>query len=323
MKVAIGTFNTRNLALPGIEFYPNEKYTQAEYERKKMWIAKQIDVMNCEIIGFQEVFHEQALNDVLSATGQNGYQIHYAQANPIQPRVAIASKYPVKNLQFITTIPAEVTGRFQGYSGITEFSRPILQAEIELPENKTITVLVSHLKSKKPTFIGNEESDKLKFYHIAEARSLIKRSVEAVGLREIIIKLIKSNNSPVVLLGDLNDAPRAVTSEIIAGPSPYKYLPNNEKIPYWDIKMYSAFDILTQKTLADIWYTHIYNGQYEILDHIYLSEEFYFRNAQRTWDVEYLKILNDHLADITNTDENLSKFNSDHAQVVVHLKSIP
>lgn len=321
MKFSIGSFNTRNLALPNIAYYPGEQYTQAQYDKKITWIGKQIDAMKADIIGFQEIFHRDALKKALQDTFLHEATVTLSGEEGNGPLVAIASKYNIVKTENIENIPAEVVNSLTGISGLTKFSRPVLKAVIEVEAGKTVTFLVAHLKSKNPEFVSDEERSDLLKYHVGECRSLIKRSVEAAGLRQIIVDLIASNNNPLVVIGDLNDSQRAVTSEMIAGPNSYKGQSLDDKSKRWDIKLYDAFDILTQKTLVNAWYTHIFNGYYDVLDHIYLSQEFYFRNDNRIWDFDYLKLLNDHLIDSTNLNAYLSGEISDHGQITVGISS--
>lgn len=51
----IGTFNLLNLALPQQIFYEREYYTPEEYIRKRDWTAEQLNRMQADIVGFQEV----------------------------------------------------------------------------------------------------------------------------------------------------------------------------------------------------------------------------------------------------------------------------
>src|SRR3712207_7688468 len=51
-------------ARAGERFYPDERpYSEAEYERKATWTAEQLRRMDADLVGFQEVFHEEALRE--------------------------------------------------------------------------------------------------------------------------------------------------------------------------------------------------------------------------------------------------------------------
>ena len=73
MAVKVGTFNLRNLARARESFYPDERpYSEAEYERKATWTAEQLRRMDADLVGFQEVFHDEALRDVCGRSGRFG-----------------------------------------------------------------------------------------------------------------------------------------------------------------------------------------------------------------------------------------------------------
>jgi hypothetical protein len=65
VDVKVGTFNVLNLARPGEQFYPDQRpYTLTEFDRKADWIAEQLRRMDADVVGFQEVFHAEALQEV-------------------------------------------------------------------------------------------------------------------------------------------------------------------------------------------------------------------------------------------------------------------
>lgn len=71
-RFTIASFNVKNLIGEDNEFYKFQKYTPEEYAWKLDWMADQLLTLDADIIGFQEVFEEQALNDVLSEVEKRG-----------------------------------------------------------------------------------------------------------------------------------------------------------------------------------------------------------------------------------------------------------
>ena len=66
-EVRFATFNVLNLAPPGVRFYADqEPHSQAQYDAKIDWIARQLDLIDADVIGFQEIFSQAALRDVLA-----------------------------------------------------------------------------------------------------------------------------------------------------------------------------------------------------------------------------------------------------------------
>ena len=277
--------------------------------------------MDAEIIGFQEIFHQDALLTSLTGTQFESTDVQVLGAAGNSPVVGLATTFPLDgNAESIEDIPDEVISGISGLSDdLKKFSRPVLKAKVKLTDEISCTVLVAHLKSKRPVFLDNEDQDDFTIKALGETRALLRRAVEAAGLRSIIVKDTVDNSDPIILIGDLNDSTRSVTNNIISGPMPWKYDSLVTKKKYWDAVLYSSFDIISQKSFKVDWYTHIYNGHYEALDHIYVSQEFFFRNQQRIGDVDFVHVLADHLKDDMLSKDKLPEWKSDHGQVIVSL----
>lgn len=68
----IASFNVKNLIGPDREYYRFEHYTPEEYAWKKDWLENQLTAMNPDIVGFQEIFEEEALSDVIKGADDRG-----------------------------------------------------------------------------------------------------------------------------------------------------------------------------------------------------------------------------------------------------------
>lgn len=66
MQFSIASFNVKNLIGPDREYYRFQSYTPEEYAWKRDWTADQIVDLDADVIGFQEVFEEEALRDVMA-----------------------------------------------------------------------------------------------------------------------------------------------------------------------------------------------------------------------------------------------------------------
>ncbi|WP_197036206.1 hypothetical protein [Fischerella sp. PCC 9605] len=88
----VGTFNLFNLVLPDVIYYEKNKYSTEVYQRKKIWISRQLEHMEADIIGFQELFHQQALGEILAQTKMYA-DAQLVAANPTgdKPVVALLS----------------------------------------------------------------------------------------------------------------------------------------------------------------------------------------------------------------------------------------
>ncbi|MEL6167606.1 MAG: endonuclease/exonuclease/phosphatase family protein [Pseudomonadota bacterium] len=71
-RFTIASFNVKNLIGPEQEYYRFEKYTPEEYAWKADWLADQILTMDADIVGFQEIFEEEALARVIAEADIRG-----------------------------------------------------------------------------------------------------------------------------------------------------------------------------------------------------------------------------------------------------------
>ena len=67
-QFTIASFNVKNLIGPDKEYYKFQSYTPEEYAWKEDWLADQLLTMSADIVGFQEIFEEEALADVIAET---------------------------------------------------------------------------------------------------------------------------------------------------------------------------------------------------------------------------------------------------------------
>ncbi|OJT23825.1 hypothetical protein BO221_17825 [Archangium sp. Cb G35] len=323
-RFKVGTFNVLNLALPGQVTYSNDRpFSDEEYKNKIAWIGGQLRRMDAEVVGFQEVWHEDALRTAVQAGSSGGrpVQVMVATQEQKKPQVGLATSLEVVQTLTHQDFPE---GFELSVTGIPEpikaFSRPVLQADLRLPSGQELTVLVAHLKSKRPLVDDDHQVD-ARALALGSARALMVRAAEAYALRCILLKLMQGTERPVVLLGDLNDSALAVTTVIISGSPPIHHLPPQEKQAIWDVLLYNAFDIQArQNTRRDVSYSHIFNGYYDTLDQIYVSQEFSRLNPRRLGEVEYVHYFNDHLVDRTLSRERPDRIQSDHGQVVATLR---
>ena len=328
MDVKVGTFNVLNLARPGEPFYPDDKpYSAAEYEEKATWIAGQLGRMDADLVGFQEVFHEEALRDVCARSGQfpDGTVVAPGADGDSGPRLGLASRLALDGpVTSITDFPPGTDVAVDGVGlPVGTFSRPVLRARVVLDPaaDTTATVFVAHLKSKRPIRDPRAPEHDPREEALGKARALIRRAAEAAALRFLVLEEIVGNAQPAIVLGDLNDAARAVTTDVITGDSPSRFWPGDPDVrkAYWDRLLYSAYELTVRRTGRDVSYTHIFNGHYENLDHVLVSQEFYERNPQRIAEVRDLRYFNDHLVDSQLSNDRRDRIASDHAQLVAEI----
>jgi len=335
MKFSIATFNLENLTTAGASIYNEARphYVEDQYRLKINWVRNQLLKMNADIIGFQEVFEEQALRDCLAGTYMESWNLFVANPTGKTPVNAILSKFPIVSTEVADNIPfvfkffdekamSAKFGEINVDIPIKQFSRPVLKAVIQMNEKTSVLVIVLHLKSKRPILPDGIDRDSASYPEIAKAniRSMIRRGIESCGVRQILSEEINKNQlRPVLIVGDLNDNDTAVTSQAIIGDPPFHKLSPQEKNNRWKQVFQNSKDIQARKSIENFHFTYIHNGHYESLDNIFVSNHFSDLNSDKIGRVIDVRVYNDHVIDDTISHERKPVYVSDHGQVVVNM----
>jgi endonuclease/exonuclease/phosphatase family metal-dependent hydrolase len=290
-EIRFATFNVCNLAPPGMTLYDNlPPSTVAEYEAKLDWTARQIDLLDADVIGFQEIFSQSVLKEALARTKHYRNAIHVGfdpapSAPRLTPSVALVSRLPLAGpaVQY-TAFPAGVA--MPGGSGDpTHFARPVLHATVVASPDCMVDVVVIHLKSKRPDYRNGDSADDPQLYAMACLRSLVWRGTEAVALRVLLCSLARENRRPRVVLGDFNDVADAVTTGIVTGDG----APLGERL-------FDAAALQHQRDpLRNVGFSCLHEGHYSTIDHILVSEDFHGDLPNAIGEVVDVVYLNDHL----------------------------
>ncbi|SHG50772.1 endonuclease/exonuclease/phosphatase family protein [Cognatishimia maritima] len=75
-RFTIASFNVKNLIGADTEYYRFQSYTPEEYAWKVDWMADQLLTMDADIVGFQEIFEEAALRDVIAEADRRGAELN-------------------------------------------------------------------------------------------------------------------------------------------------------------------------------------------------------------------------------------------------------
>lgn len=318
--LTLATCNLLNLANPGRLFYENQDpYTQAEFERKIEWVGGRFRALNADVVAVQEIWDEAALKGAVGRSGLrydtvtvpgagNGPGETGAQGTP---RVGLVSRLKVESVESLHAFPDACVVQVPGLGAHTRFERPPLLALLRLKHGQPLHVITAHLKSKRPKFLqdanGNplEDRDDPAITVIATLRSLIMRGAEAAALRHTVIGLLRKTSVPLVVLGDFNDGPHSVTTQLIAATSEVAY----DKAAR-DVALFNAWEVQGEAALRrDVAYSHIHQGYPEVLDQVLVSEEFVAGSRFQLGDVRRVDVFNDHL------HEGRDRSRSDHGFV--------
>ncbi|MDO9096252.1 MAG: endonuclease/exonuclease/phosphatase family protein [Rubrivivax sp.] len=315
----VATANVLNLALPGQLFYEGQDaYSAQEHERKLSWLGGMVARLNADVMGFQEVWHEAALKAAVARSGLRNTTVvapGAEQGATGTPRLGLATRLDVELVEsIIHFVPADHV-HVPDLGPHTHFERPVLHARLRTRQGLALHVLVVHLKSKRPKYQQNaageviEDRNDPAITARATLRSLLMRASEAAALRRVVVditsRLGAQGGEALVLLGDMNDGPHSVTSQMIAA---------NQAVAYdrgaRDVALYHAWDVATEPGLKrDMGYSHVYQGWPELLDQIWVSEEFVATSRFAIGDVRRVEVFNDHL------HESRERWRSDHGFV--------
>ncbi len=296
-ELRFATFNVCNLALPGVKYYADQiPYSAEEYEAKIVWIAQQLDRLDADVIGLQEIFSQAALKDVLART-QHYRDAHHVGFDPessadhLTPSVALISRLPVAaGASISSSLPHNLSIALPGVDhALTHFTRPVLHAQIDVSPALSVNVFVCHLKSKLPDYRNDASDMHPDQTGIAMLRSLIRRGTDALGLRYLLAGLDSKKRLPVVVMGDFNDVADAISTQMVMGLGKYP-------VDGVDDRLFESYRIQSRRDpLRDVGYTHIHDGNYETIDHILVSEEFNPASRAAIGEVVEVMYLNDHM----------------------------
>jgi endonuclease/exonuclease/phosphatase family metal-dependent hydrolase len=329
MKIRLGTFNLFQFVQPPYSWYTKkDKFNKEQWLEKTIWIKKQIINMDCDIIGFQEVFSHEALKDLLKEIGFNYFQIvdvaKLSQNNNLTfltTTVAIASKYPIIDIQKVELHTSSI--KQYNFEDKFKFSRIPIKATILLANKKELLVYVCHLKSNrnnefeyifnKTHTLDHKKELVSKLLKNKNTESLKQRLCEASTL---FFDIQKSQDKPTILLSDLNDKEFSITIDALSN----KMYHNNSKdgLILYDASYEYKQNIYNPHPEAkeikrDS--TSYFLGKGNVLDYIFISNHFHKENKHNIGEVSKYIVLDDHLKE--NKDGSLLK--SDHAQVVCEL----
>jgi endonuclease/exonuclease/phosphatase family metal-dependent hydrolase len=320
---SVATFNVLNLACPGVQFYDSQlPYSEQEHERRCKWIGSQMDLMAADIVACQEVFNVQALRDALACSKrmvQAQVLAPYTDQSPLLPRLALVSRFPVLQSHSHTEIALADQVTPPGSPPHTHFSRPVLEALIDV-NGQPVRVFTVHLKSKRPDLLEGENAEDPAIYARGMARSLARRTAEALAVRQIIIQRLWHTREPLIVLGDFNDLISAATTQLISATS-FRRGDEHKR----DCMLFDAFDLQRARHIPyvgaqrrDTTFTYAHEQVPETIDHILVSEEFapFSRNAAGF--VVRVDYFNDHLV-LRKRGEPEARIFSDHGQVVAQL----
>jgi len=297
--VRLSSLNLLNFTAPPHASYEFDNiYSAAQWQQKTDWLRRVLTDVAPDVLGLQEVFSREALQQLCSELGYRHFAVaeqptliddHVYQ----KPVVALASKFPILQSAAVQVPQAAATAL-----GLAQFSfsRAPLRALLQLPVIGLCNCYVVHLKSRRPLALdqGLPAADALSRW-----AACVQRGHEAGLLLEAITEQWAADQLPVILLGDFNDELSSPLLQFLIQPQ-------------------GVGDATLQ--LQDSWHaqpapaevrpaTHYYGARGSVLDYILLSAELAAR-VQLQW------LVDQHLVQPVFAVDGYS---SDHALVTVQL----
>ena len=334
--VSFASFNLLNLQVPGRAIYGDaDGWSQEVYERKIRWTGDVLARLAADVIGFQELWAGEALDDVLAAAGLGDSHRPIVPPGHAGDRIVCAAAVRANMLagdpEWLVDFPEEAILRSSGEDPQTEridvslssFSRPVLHLRVRPdPRTPVIHVFVCHLKSRRPTQIWRERSWYERDVHgphataLGYAISTIRRTAEAAALRVAITRIAKGSDVPVVVIGDMNDGAETNTLNLLTEQPAYL---TPLSTGGGDNALYAAQTLQEYRSTRDVYYTNVFQKQRESLDHILFTEQFYDNSKDRLWAFDEMVVENDHL----NRDDHAESGTSDHGIVRAAFRWMP
>jgi len=330
MKLRIGTFNLFQFAEPPYAWYTKkEKFNTKQWLEKTTWIKSQIVKMDCDIIGFQEVFSKDALERLVNDLGFKYFETSdtakLSNNNPLKyvtTTVAIASKFPITNIQKVRIHTPSLKNH--SYEGHFSFSRLPIKASILLPNTQKILVYVAHLKSNRLNafeYVFHKEDS------LIHKKDLIFKTLDdkhSVALKQrlceassLFFDMRKVKNKPFILLCDVNDKEFSLTIDALTNHMYHDDKRKNSALLYDVANQYKKIQHNphpeakkpTRKP------TSYFQGRGNVLDYIFISNHFDKDHDDKIAQVTDFIVLDTHL----QVNRNGSLLTSDHAQVISEL----
>lgn len=296
-------------------------WTPAQYQRKVGWIAEQLKAQPATLIAFQEVWSEQALQDVFNAAGlQDGYQlVCHESGEDMNVACAVQRDWEIVSAEWITTFPPELNWRsddtrYEMDVTIGRFSRPILKLRLRGPDARTLTLFNAHLKSRRPISPNNDGYYGAGADHwldIGRALSGMRRLAEAAVLRLLVNRQLSQSTDAVIVAGDCNDRNPGSVVDMLKGDARFRRGTNNRSGRRADWGLYHLLDLDKNKpdTSPDRYITFCGDEELLALDHLFFSWHFHARAADSRWHLQDWSVNNQHLG-------NNKPYVSDHAMVL-------
>ncbi len=313
------TWNLENLFQPS----SSDSEIVQKYAEKINSLAKVILELDADVVGVQEVGNPEAFEDLVQQL-ENNYPHHQLSTapDPRGIRVGFLSKLEIEDSENIIDFPSKGLASVPGLDNdgklnkVNRLSRGALRITITLDSGLKINLITTHWKSKlltfpKGRFTTSDQDERAKVAGMA----LLKRTAEAVAIRVKANKLLVGNkNQGLIVLGDLNDVPEAATTQMLQGQTGSEIGTNGFFRPDKgdDSRLFNLAPLIHLERR----FSRIFEGSGELIDHIFVSQEFLPGTPRRLPMVDsHIDVLGQLPSITEKPSERKGKAGSDHAPV--------
>lgn len=330
-QATIATLNLLHWAAPGIGWHSARRaHDASSWDAKRRWLSQTLTDINADVIGFQEVVSVDALADLGRERGyphlatveapdideEDGAQVYRRSVN------AVLSRRPIAASQ-ITPRPglAHALGLKEG----RHLRREAVVADIDIAGAGPVTVVCLHLKSGGAS-VGDvqmatlsppdEGRDDLEALSRSHAFAAIQRSYEAAVVRHFVSERISADpRRPVIVLGDLNDAPDSAALRILTAHREELDETGADLMAPW--RLIDAYNLTARPLRGEERRrpTHRWGSSAGVLDYMLVSGALHPHNPLRAADLTQFAV-HDHWFQAANPDHS-----SDHAAVAITISS--
>ncbi|TOH05149.1 endonuclease [Vibrio parahaemolyticus] len=304
-RITFVTANLFNFVAPPNAYYDFENiYSQEQWRDKLAWTQNQLEKLEPDIIGLQEVFSIEETRAYFLSLGFPYFttvdtpkiEDEYIYSRPV---VAIASRFPIEDVKRVEFDSNSLTPF--GVNEAPDFSRKPIYAQVVHPVLGHIAIYVTHLKSQRP---ADTETPELSSRVMARWLSTQQRGWEAAMLRDAMQAQYRAHPIPTVLMGDMNQP--------ISKESVNNVLTKTFSDSVTELQLKDGWNLQTGSSLEVRPATHYHFSTGNVLDYILLSQEFDTHSDVSVAEVIDYQVLEQHLI---NPSYEKDKNASDHAFV--------
>ncbi|WP_087016455.1 endonuclease/exonuclease/phosphatase family protein [Thaumasiovibrio subtropicus] len=303
MQLTLATWNLLNFIAPPNAAYEMDNILLAEqWQKKQQWVRSHVAALEADIIGFQEIFSDNALDELLQPYG---YKLHIVDKPRVRdgyiyesPVVGIASRLPLKRCYPIRVDTETLVSL--GLPPPFQFSRTPVVAVVTHPILGDIRCVSIHLKSQRASVdIEGQDPRNIALKLCDSWASTRQRGTEA-ALLNLQLSQGPDAHLPTVVMGDFN---RDLQS------SELKALANNG----W---LHDSWALYQSQQNREILRpaTHYHGAVGSVLDYILLTDHFDHNSVECRGRICAYHCIDRHLI---NPRYEIDSESSDHAIVQV------